>query len=201
MREEYFQLHHPNFNHENTCDFSEVFWCITGTADLFGWAIFEITDAWLGQDELCQANYSLMTLWKGLKFFRAVPPSKSPKVIGLMGIHNPDMLHCFSGMTHCLWCRKVGQNKGTIIIHLRMVHYKLGLMCKKCFGCPSVSLEGHSPPWPKELPILRRGGSGWVIFIGITTCPGCTRSALPPCELGQRKSREYPVSLRSPYWG
>ena len=50
--EEYFQLHHPNFNHENTGDFSEVFWHMTKTADLFGSAIFEISEAWLGQDEL-----------------------------------------------------------------------------------------------------------------------------------------------------
>ena len=35
------------------------------TADLFGSAIFEITEAWLGQYELQQANYSLMTLQKG----------------------------------------------------------------------------------------------------------------------------------------
>ena len=152
-REEYFWLHHPNLNHENTCDFSEVFWCMTKTADLFGSAIFEITNAWLGQDELRQANYSIMTLWKGLKFFRVVSPSESPKVMGLMGIHDPDALQCFNGVTHCPWCRKVGQNKGTIINHLRTVHYKLGLMCKNCFGWPSISWEAichHS--WKNCIP-------------------------------------------------
>ena len=141
MREEYFQSQHPNFNHENTLDLTEVFWHMSKTADLFGSAIFEITEAWSWGDELWQANYSLMTLWKGLKFFRAVSPSESPKVMGLMGIHNPDMLHCFSGVTHCPWCRKVGQNGGTIINHLQTVHYKLGLMSKICFGCPSITLE------------------------------------------------------------
>ena len=111
------------------------------TADLFGSDIFEITEAWLGWDELQQANYSLMTLWKGLKFFRAVSPSKSPKVMGLMGIHNLDTLCHFNGVTHCPWCRKVGQNEGTIVNHLRTVHYKLGLMCNKCFSCSSVTSE------------------------------------------------------------
>ena len=48
MREECFQLHHPNFNHENTCDFSEVFQFMAKTAELFGKAIFKITEAWLG---------------------------------------------------------------------------------------------------------------------------------------------------------
>ena len=70
-----------------------------------------------------QANYSLMTLQKGLKFFRAVSPSKSPKVMGLMGIHDPDVLCHFNRVTHYPWCRKVGQNKGTIVNHLQTVHY------------------------------------------------------------------------------
>ena len=52
MREEYFQSHHPNVNHENTRDFTEVFQCMIKTVDLFGSAIFEITEAWFGQDEL-----------------------------------------------------------------------------------------------------------------------------------------------------
>ena len=103
---QHFRIHHPYFNDENTPDFTEVFWCMTKTADLL--AVFEITDAWSGQDELQQANYSLMTLWKGLKFFRAVSQSESPKVIRLMGIHDPDVLCHFNEVTHCLWCRKVG---------------------------------------------------------------------------------------------
>ena len=110
MREEYFWSHHPNFSDENTHDFTEVFCCMIKTADVFGSAIFEIAEAWLGQDELWQANYSLMTLGKGLKFFRAVSPPESPKVMGLVGIHDPDALCCFNRVTHCPWCRKVGQN-------------------------------------------------------------------------------------------
>ena len=157
IREAYFRLHHPNFNQENTCDFSEVFWCMAKTADLFGSAIFKITEAWLG-DELQQANYSLMTLWKGLKFFRAVSQSESPKLIGLMGINNLDTLCHFNGVTHCPWCRKVGQNEGTIVNHLRMVLYKLGLVCNKCFSCPSISLKAICPHGQKSC--LPSGGRG-----------------------------------------
>ena len=128
------------------------------TADLFGSDIFEITEVWSGQDELWQANYSLMTSWKGLKFFKAVSPSKSPKVMGLMGIHDPDMLCHFNGVTHCPWCGKVGQNDGTIINHLRTVHYRLGLMCDKCFSCLFISSETichHG--WKGCLPTGERG--------------------------------------------
>ena len=69
-----------------------------------------------------------MTLQKGL-------------IIGLMGIHDPDVLCCFNGVTYCPWCGKMGQNKGTIVNHMRMVHYKLGLICEKCLGCSSISSE------------------------------------------------------------
>ena len=86
------------------------------TADLFGSAIFEITEAWLGQDELQQANYSLMTLWTGLKFFIAVSPSESPKVMGLMGIHNPDPLCHFNGVTHCPGAERWAKMKAPLSI-------------------------------------------------------------------------------------
>ena len=65
-----------------------------------------------------QANYVLRSLQKGLKFFHAVTPSESPKVIGLVGIHGPDALHHFNSMTHCPLCGKEGQNEGTVVNHL-----------------------------------------------------------------------------------
>ena len=71
-----------------------------------------------GPGKLQQANYTLKTLSKGLKFLRAVPQLESLKVMGLMGIHDPDALCHFNGMTHCPWCKKKGQNEDTIINHL-----------------------------------------------------------------------------------
>ena len=52
--------------------------------------IHEIQASWAGPEELKQANYALQSLPKGLRFLHAVPPSKSPKVMGLVGIHDPD---------------------------------------------------------------------------------------------------------------
>ena len=108
MREEYFQSHCPNFNNKNSSDFMDVFPCMTETAGLLGSAIYEIKEAQTGKDELQQANYMLRTLPKGLKFFRAVSSSESTKVMGLMGIHDPDALCHFNGLTHCPWCRERG---------------------------------------------------------------------------------------------
>ena len=111
-------------------------------------AIYKIKEELTGWDELQQANYMLRTLPKGLKFFRAVSPSESPNVMGLMGIHNLDALCHFNGVTHCPWCGKEGQNKGTIANHLQTVYYKLGLICEKCFSCLSTMSETiHCHGW------------------------------------------------------
>ena len=71
------------------------------TTKLLGSAIYKIKEVWKGPDELQQANYALRSLPKGLKFLRTVPPLGPPKVMGLVGIHDPDALHHFNGMTHC----------------------------------------------------------------------------------------------------
>ena len=61
--------------------------------------------------------------------------------MGLKGIHDSDALWHFVGYTYCPWCGKEGQNKGTMVNHVRTVHYRLGLVCNLCFGCPTVMLD------------------------------------------------------------
>ena len=140
-REEYFKRHSPNFTMESMHDLSEVYRHMAKTTKLLGSAIYEIKEVWKGPDELQQANCTLRSLLKGLKFLRVVPPLESPKVMGLVGIHDPYALHHFNGMTHCPWCRKEGQNEGTMINHLQMVHCRLGLVCNKCYNYPSTSSD------------------------------------------------------------
>ena len=78
---------------------------------------------------------------KGLRFLRVVPATESPKIMGLKGIHDPDALWHFAGCTYCPWCGKEGQNEGTMVNHLRTVHYRLGIVCNLCYGCPTVTLD------------------------------------------------------------
>ena len=59
--------------------------------------------------------------------------------MGLVGIHDPDALWHFVGFTYCPWCGKEGQSEGTVVNHLRTSHYRLGLMCDKCHGCPTTT--------------------------------------------------------------
>ena len=88
------------------------------SADLLGTSIHEIQVSWTGPEELEQANYALQSLPKGLKFLHMVPPSESPKVMGLAGIHDLDALCHFSDITYCPWCRKESQNEGIMVNHL-----------------------------------------------------------------------------------
>ena len=131
-------MHSYNFTTEGTHNISEIFRQMAKSAKLLGTSIYRIQELWTGPDELRQANYALRSLPKGLKSLHAVPPSESPKVMALVGMHDPDALCHFNSMTHCPWCGKEGQNEGTVVNHLWMVHYRLGLMCN---DCPSTSLD------------------------------------------------------------
>ena len=138
---DYYKNHHLDFDSETSWNLVEVFQHMNETAGLLSSTIFEIQEAWIGQKELQHADYVLRTLLKGLRFFCVVCPLESSNIMGLTCIHHPDTLCHFNGVTHYPCCRKEGQNEGTIINHLRMVHYKLGLVCERCFYCLSIMLE------------------------------------------------------------
>ena len=140
-RAHYFTTHSWDWIHGNTEDLSDTFKGLTQEAGLLGESIFKIQWSWKGPEHLRQANYIFQTQPKVLKFLRAVSTKESLREMGLKGIHDPKALQCFSGFTYCLWCGKRGQNEGTIVNHLRMVQYKLGLICNKCYGCPTTTLD------------------------------------------------------------
>ena len=126
---------------EGMHDLSEVFRHMAESTQLLGSAIYKLQKVWKEPDKLQQANYALRSLLKGLTFLWAVPPSESPKVMGLVGIHDLDALCHFNGLSPCPWCGKEGQNEGTVVNHLQTVHYRLGLVCNKCYNYPSTSSD------------------------------------------------------------
>ena len=134
----FFSNHPYDWVNDGTNDLSDIFKALAESASLLGEAIHKIQLSWTGPKELKQANYVLQSLPKGLRFLRVVPAMESPKVMGIMGIHNPNALRCYAGYTYCPWCGKKGQNEGTVVKHLRTTHYRLGLMCDWCFSCPTV---------------------------------------------------------------
>ena len=140
-RECYFTTHPWDWALGNMDDLSDIFRELAQGAGLLGKFIHKIQVSWSGLEELKHANYIFRSLPKGLKFLRVVSAKESPKIMGLKGIHDSDALLHFISYTYCPWCGKDRQNKGTIINHLRTVHYKLGLICDQCFGCPMVMLD------------------------------------------------------------
>ena len=137
-RECCFTTHPWDWVQSNTDNLSDIFRELAQSTSLLGKSIFEIQQSWDGLDHLKHSNYILRSLSKGLKFLRMVSANESPKIMGLKGIHDPNALWHFASYTYCPWCGKDGQNEGTIVNHLRTVHYKLGLICDQCFGCPVV---------------------------------------------------------------
>ena len=184
---------------EDTHDLSEVFRHMAKSTKLLGLAIYEIQEVWKGPDELQQANYALRSLPKGLKFLLVVPPSDSPKVMGLVGIHDPDALHCFSGLAHCPWCGKESQNKGAVVNHLQTVHYSL------VWWATNVTTT-HQPHQRLSTAMasrnvhLRRGRPQWVSFVRVIAS---RRQAELIC-LNQESKQGSPGELASlglPYQG
>ena len=98
----FFSKHSCNFNQDRNCDLSEVFRKLAKKAGLLGTNIYEIEASWTGPEELKQANYTPWSLPKSSRFLRVVPIMESPKVMGLMGIHDPALQH-FAGFTYCPW--------------------------------------------------------------------------------------------------
>ena len=134
----FFSKHLHNFVEDGTGVLSDIFKELAERASLLGNCIYRIQLSWTRPEELKHANYTLQSLPKGLRFLRVVPTSESPKVMGLMGIHDLDALWHYAGYTYCHWCSKEGQSEGLVVNHLRTTHYRLGLVCNRCFGCPST---------------------------------------------------------------
>ena len=137
----FFSKHSYNFIEDGNCNLSGIFKKLAVSAGLLGTDIHEIQTSWTGPEELKQANYTLQSLPKGLEFLRVVPTSESPKVMGLVGIHDQDALQHFAGFAYCPWCWKEGQNEGTVVSHLRTTHYRLGLVCDKCPSCLTTTCD------------------------------------------------------------
>ena len=73
-RREFFLKHTYDFIMDGTHDLSGTLKHLSMSANLLGTAIYVIQSSWTGPEELKQANYTLLSLPKGLKFLQAVPP-------------------------------------------------------------------------------------------------------------------------------
>ena len=144
----YFEAHHPTFDQEGSHNLSCLCQETVACTDLLDSKIYKIQEVWTRWRDLHCANDVLKSSPKGLQFFHPMSPSELPMVMSLKGIHHTEALcHCM-GLSYCPWCRKEGQNKGTIVNHLQTMHYKLGLVCSRCLHFPAITSEAiwhHGP--------------------------------------------------------
>ena len=140
-RETYFRTNCPDFDCEVSHDLPGLFWEMTAYVDLLDSKIYEIQEVWTRQEDLQYANDALKLSPKDLWFFCPVSPSESPKVMGLKGVHHPEVLCCFARLTFCPGCGKEGWNEGMVVNHLQIMHYKLELVFSRCLHFPSIISE------------------------------------------------------------
>ena len=120
------------FTQKGSYHLMSVFWEMATSTGLLDSDVHKVQDEWTGQKDLqvtCQVAKSSL---KGIHFFWVVPPTESPKSMGLKGIHSPKALKQWAGLSFCPWCKKEGLNKGTMVNHLCTMHYHLGLICALC---------------------------------------------------------------------
>ena len=94
---------------------------------------------WIWRTETSKLHFTIFTQRSEASLH--CTPSESPKVMGLMGIHDPDSLCHFSGITYCPRCREEGQNEGTMVNPLWTMHYRLGLVSNRCYDCWSTTSD------------------------------------------------------------
>ena len=131
-RQNYFQMHHPEFNHVGSHDLPHTFWEMATSTGLLDCDIHKAPDVWTGQKDLWATYQVAKSSPKDICFFWVVSPTELPKITGLKGIHSPEALKQQAGLSFCPWCGKVGQNEGMVVNHLRTSHHHLGLICSQC---------------------------------------------------------------------
>ena len=147
-RWDYYKTHQPNYEHWG------VIWPVWVPSGewlplLTSWALrsMRCRQVWTGQKDLKAAHCMAKTSPKDICFFRVMPPTESPKIMSLRGVHSPKALWWWGGLSCCPWCRKEGQNEGMVVNHLRTSHYHLGLICSCCmeyFTMSTDAMHQHS---------------------------------------------------------
>ena len=125
-------MHCPGYDHKGSQDLSHTFQEMATSVGLMDSEVHEVQELWTGCKTIWATDSMVKGSTKGIQIFQVVPPTKLPKIMRLNGIHSPKTLCRQTGLSFCLWCGKEGQNEGTVVNHLWMSHYHLGLICSQC---------------------------------------------------------------------
>ena len=130
----YFKAHCPEFDHENPHDLSHTFQEMANSTILLDPNVYEVWDVLTVQKHLHVAHCVARSCLRDIHFFWVVPPTESPKIIGLKGTHSPKVLKQQAGLSFCPWCEKEGQNEGTVANNLRTSHTTWALSAAGAWG-------------------------------------------------------------------
>ena len=140
-------MHYPDSDHEGSHDLSHTFKEMATSPGFLGSDVHEGQHIRTGQKDLWVTHHAAKSSPKSIHFFWVVPPSESPKIMGLKEIHSSKALRWWSGLSFCLCCGKEEQNESTVVNHLRTSHYHSGLVCGWCleyFMTSANTMHHHS---------------------------------------------------------
>ena len=137
----FFKAHPLVFHKEVTYELTNVFRAKAEMAGLMDTKIHWVQDQWQGKKEFCTANYMARGSVKDLHYFWVVSPLKSPKIMGLKGIHSPEALKHQVRLSFCPWCGKEGKNEGTMVNHPCTRHYHIRLINERCLSYFMATLD------------------------------------------------------------
>ena len=131
-RWDYYKIHHSNYEDKGSYELSSIFREMATSVYLMGSEVHEVQEVWTGQKDLRAIYWHDKNFPKNIHFFRVLPPTESPKIMGLRGVHSPKDLQWWCPVSFCLWCGKEGQSECMVVNHLWTSHYHLGLICSHC---------------------------------------------------------------------
>ena len=85
--------HRAMFVQEGSYDLTSVFWKMAWEISLLNVKIYEVQEAWTGQQRLRATNHAAKASQRDIQFFHMVMPTESPNIMGLKGIHSPKAIH------------------------------------------------------------------------------------------------------------
>ena len=101
IRQTYFRTYVLTLHKEDNYELTEVFRELAEMAGLLSTEVYPVHNQWVGRKELHSAYYAVRGSAKDHHFFRMVVPLKSPKIMGLWGIHFPEALKWQVGLFFC----------------------------------------------------------------------------------------------------
>ena len=103
---DYCKTHWPNYEHKELYNLSSTFREMATATNLMG---SEVHEVWTGWKDLKATHHVAKASPRDICFFRVMPPTKLPKIMGLRGIHSLEALQQWGGLSFISGVEKKGK--------------------------------------------------------------------------------------------